>query len=64
MPQNNQTLSMSVSEVVKGMTLKVVVTGYRSWFVRLKIASFLIRLAAKVAGMGIEIVNKDENKEA
>lgn len=62
MPQNNQTMVVRhiMPEIAKSITLNVVISGYRSWIVRLKIATVLIRLAAKIAGMGIEIVNKDE----
>ena len=55
---------ISMPEVMREITMKVTVHGHRGWVVHLKIATVLIRLAAWIAGMGIEIVNKDESKEA
>lgn len=43
-----------IKSITKDMTLNIEVVGYRGWLVRLKIALFLISLAARVAGVGIK----------
>jgi hypothetical protein len=45
---------ISVHEVAKNVTMHVEVTGLGAWRFRLWVASKLIRLAAFVAGVGIE----------
>lgn len=49
------TAKIPISEVTKEVTMQVTVTGFRSFKLRLWLAAILIRLAALVAGMGIEI---------
>jgi hypothetical protein len=49
------TAKIPISRVTKEVTMHVSVTGFRSFKLRLSIAKILIRLAAFVAGMGIEI---------
>jgi hypothetical protein len=49
------TAKIPISKVTKEVTMQVRVTGFRSFKFRLWIATLLIRLAAFVAGMGIEV---------
>ena len=48
-------LDVPISELTEEITLRVRITGYRGWRVRLACAVWLIRLATRVAGMGIEV---------
>ena len=49
-------LNIPIDELTAAITLKVTIIGYSGWIVRLKIARWLLRLACRVAGMGLEIV--------
>lgn len=46
------------------MTVRVKIAGYRGWLVRLGIAIRLMRLAAWIAGVGIQVERIDEGTEA
>lgn len=46
---------VDASKVASNMTMNVHVTGFQSWLWRKRIGVWLIRLAAYVMGVGIEI---------
>jgi hypothetical protein len=50
------TAKISISSVTKEMVMQVEVTGVRWFSFRLTIAKGLIWLAAKIAGVGVQIV--------
>ena len=57
MADTNAKIKVPMSDVMKNVTMNVEVetTGYRVYSWRLKIAMLLMRLAARVAGVGIKI---------
>jgi hypothetical protein len=53
-----QTLTMPITKVTQGLTMKVNITGTRIYGARLWACTQLIKLAAFVAGFGIKIDQK------
>lgn len=48
-------IELRASELSKSITVDVKIKGFKGWMFRLKIAFCLLRLAAMISGMGIEI---------
>jgi hypothetical protein len=48
-------MELTMADFSKQIVIEVEVKGLKIFTIRLKIACFLIQLAAKIAGMGIEI---------
>ena len=48
-------VNVPISSVTPNLTVHVRVTGVKTWRVRLWLAMRLIRLAARVAGVGLRI---------
>jgi len=44
-----------ISHITQQVTMNVEVTGIRAWRWRVKIAGWLLALAARVAGVGLQI---------
>ena len=53
------TIDVKASSLTKRMTIKVRLVGLRPWIVRVKIAAWLMRLAAWVIGCQLDIELKD-----
>ena len=53
--RNEGVVEIKAGDLMKRVTLHVRVTGMRTLKIRLRIAILLMRLAAKVAGMGIQV---------
>jgi hypothetical protein len=53
MAQSCGQISMPISDVTSRLTIKI--TGLRGFALRLKIAAWLFRLGARIAGVGIVI---------
>ena len=57
-------VSLNTKKIVQeNVTLHVRLHKYHSWLWRLRIAEWLIRLAAWVAWVNIEIINDNDNGE-
>ena len=57
-------ISLDTKKVVQeNITLHVRIHKYHSWLLRVKVAEWLIRLAAWVAWMNIEIINDNDDSE-
>ena len=52
------TLTFEASDLAEQLTMQVSVKGYQGWRFRLRIAVWLIRLAAWIARVNLEVIDE------
>ncbi len=52
-------IKIPVAGLMKGVTIKVKLTGYRRWHLRLRVGIVLMRFAIWLSGMGCEVEDSE-----
>jgi len=52
-------VSIAMNDIMKRYQVRIHIEGYRWWRMRMNMAVLLVRLAARLAGLGIEVDLED-----